>query len=325
MSFKFNFSSGAAEDSDSDTDAGPHTTTTRNGVTPDSTLIPPAQHTLASLLPLLPRNISYSFIPTTPALPRRELYDVRMQLMAEDDLSATPTQSVLIGSEDIRTRVYEGGLKSWECSLDLVEHLSGSGVIAEQSLELGCGTGLPSLIVLQELLKARRPGRLVLADYNFDVLRLVTLPNLFLAWVEVVKGLPMDEAGKGDLDACEELREEFLADITARGIDVGFVSGAWGAEMLDILNGEKWDLVMGSETIYSPATMGEFTDVLLGCLEGGGRGLVAAKRIYFGVGGSVEDFVAGINRRNGGWEVKTARDLLDVGVGRVILEVGRTS
>jgi len=247
-----------------------------------------------------------------------------MQLMSEDDLSATRTHAVLIGNEDIRTRVYEGGLKSWECSIDLAEFVSSTGGDPERSLELGCGTALPSLCVLRETLRRGGRGRLVLADYNVDVLRLVTLPNLLLVWADTVKGLPRGEA-KGDLDACDELREEFLADMAKRGIDIGFVSGAWGPEMLSMLGGEKWDLVLASETIYSPATTGEFTDVLLGCLEGGGRGLVAAKSIYFGVGGTVEDFVDGVKRREGGWEVKTVRDLLDVGVGRVILEVGRSS
>jgi protein-histidine N-methyltransferase len=59
-------------------------------------------------------------------LPRRELFDVRRQLMAEDDPQA---DSILSGidSSDIRTNVYEGGFKSWECSFDLARLLLDRG------------------------------------------------------------------------------------------------------------------------------------------------------------------------------------------------------
>lgn len=65
-------------------------------------------------------------------IPRRELFDIRMQLMASDeavnpqalkDSSSTPSL-VLLGNDDIQPSLYEGGLKSWECSLDLVSLLA---------------------------------------------------------------------------------------------------------------------------------------------------------------------------------------------------------
>lgn len=59
-----------------------------------------------------------------------------MQLMAEDKLDVSvdgegegeqTEKSALagLGDEDIKTSFYEGGLKSWECSVDLVRHLAG--------------------------------------------------------------------------------------------------------------------------------------------------------------------------------------------------------
>lgn len=55
-----------------------------------------------------------------------------MQLMAEDGLDisvdgeeqADKSALVGLGDEDIRTSFYEGGLKSWECSVDLVRYLA---------------------------------------------------------------------------------------------------------------------------------------------------------------------------------------------------------
>lgn len=59
-------------------------------------------------------------------IPRRELFDVRLQLMAEDEAnSAQP--AVGLDATDIQTNVYEGGYKTWECSIDLARLLLDRG------------------------------------------------------------------------------------------------------------------------------------------------------------------------------------------------------
>lgn len=58
-------------------------------------------------------------------IPRRELFDIRLQIMAEDGDDATA--AVGLDSSDIRTNVYEGGFKSWECSFDLAKLLLDRG------------------------------------------------------------------------------------------------------------------------------------------------------------------------------------------------------
>lgn len=287
-----------------------------------------------------------------------------MQLMDEDDdLPGTTTTSTsapppgaeekerdallqfINGHEDVRRGVYEGGLKSWEGSVDLVMWLSSNSPWGDwdgrvrsrrRILELGCGTSLPSLYLFQEALKSASAGgeggyTFHLADYNYSVLRLVTLPNLFLSWVLSCRPeLLLTAPANGDVEVSEELKGEFVEGLRGRGISLGFVSGAWGGEMVSLLRereggGEGYDLVMGSETIYEPATMGEFTKVLLGALTPGGRGLVSAKRIYFGVGGSVGGFVEGVRGVGGGWSVEEVESVGRErgGVGGVILEVRR--
>jgi protein-histidine N-methyltransferase len=90
--------------------------------------LPPTQHDLAQMLSQLPSKIAYSFLDveledgSAMSLPRRELWDVRVQLMAEDDGSGSVTEG--LGSHDVKTGVYEGGFKSWESSLDLVQVLA---------------------------------------------------------------------------------------------------------------------------------------------------------------------------------------------------------
>jgi protein-histidine N-methyltransferase len=60
-------------------------------------------------------------------LPRRELFDAKMQLMAEDDGGEDSSIFSGLDDSDIRTNVYEGGFKSWECSYDLAKLLLDRG------------------------------------------------------------------------------------------------------------------------------------------------------------------------------------------------------
>lgn len=88
--------------------------------------------TFFSQLATLPDRLHYSTVriesPTGKILhlPRRELYDIRVQLMAEDEAGNDETLND-IDKSDIRTGVYEGGFKTWECSLDLASLLLDRG------------------------------------------------------------------------------------------------------------------------------------------------------------------------------------------------------
>ena len=92
----------------------------------------------------LPSKLAYSTInidcvdSTTMKLRRRELFDVKLQLMAEDDAETTERVSGL-DDTDIRTNVYEGGFKTWECSLDLAKLLTNYNSQAKSSHMLDVG------------------------------------------------------------------------------------------------------------------------------------------------------------------------------------------
>ena len=87
-------------------------------------------------LDTLPSLISYSplQIPSSGGRPefslsRRDLFDARFQLISqtgteESDKSAEGLE-FLDAPSDLLPGVYEGGLKTWESSLDLVQVLSG--------------------------------------------------------------------------------------------------------------------------------------------------------------------------------------------------------
>ena len=83
-------------------------------------------------LATLPERISYSTVKIESPLgriahiPRREIFDVRLQLLQEDGNSSDQVIDQLENS-DLRAGVYEGGFKTWECSIDLASLLLDRG------------------------------------------------------------------------------------------------------------------------------------------------------------------------------------------------------
>lgn len=105
-------------------------------------LLPPTHHDLDWMLSRLPSRVAYNTLAVDLGgkgvvhLPRRELWDVRLQLMAEEedgeqqDAEARGDDSELepgLGKHDVKTGIYEGGFKSWESSVDLVKVLASEG------------------------------------------------------------------------------------------------------------------------------------------------------------------------------------------------------
>lgn len=73
---------------------------------------------------------------------------------------------------DLVSGRYEGGLKLWECSLDLTKYLQNLSRIPARVLELGCGHGLPGILC------AQKGSSVCLQDYNEEVIRHVTGNNV---------------------------------------------------------------------------------------------------------------------------------------------------
>ncbi|KAF9391188.1 hypothetical protein CPB97_007308 [Podila verticillata] len=130
---------------------------------------------------------------------KRNLEDVKFQMAQEDDefdveesankpneITGTTATSgpggvemlALAGKSDLVKGVYEGGLKTWECALDLVAYLAENKECydAKKVLELGCGSALPGIYLLTQSSSVK----VDLQDYNDQVLKLVTLPNVLL-------------------------------------------------------------------------------------------------------------------------------------------------
>ena len=178
-----------------------------------------------------------------------------------------------------------------------------------------------------------RAVHLSVADYNLSVLENATLPNLLLTWY-FDRFIATPEPA-GDLEIAPELLTQFVEDLSDKAIYLSGVSGTWNEAFTDLLipfrdpqsRYQIETIFLASETIYSPNSIRAFTQVLLEALksaeetQGHGRALVAAKKIYFGVGGGVDEFLKVLNELGG--KGATAWESKDGGVGRVILEVQR--
>ncbi|TGO16092.1 hypothetical protein BTUL_0032g00550 [Botrytis tulipae] len=299
-------------------------------------LLPPIYHTLEEFLKTLPSQIAYSTLVVKLddgkeiGIPRRELWDVRAQLMAEDEGNGEGLLG--LGNDDVKTGVYEGGFKSWESSVDLVKVLSGRTIVGEgrrRVLELGCGTALPSLAVFQWFLENTTSSTsgldLGLADYNPTVLQLVTLPNILLSWAQITKSESWEAEGELDID--EALISEFISALTSRNINISLFSGAWSPDFVSLVTDKlhlscENTIIIGAETIYSPTALKSFAETLMALLDlstGSNKtALIGAKKVYFGVGGSIEDFIEDVTAR--GALVNQVREESD-GVRRAVIEV----
>ncbi|XP_015605073.1 histidine protein methyltransferase 1 homolog isoform X2 [Cephus cinctus] len=164
---------------------------------------------------------------------------------------------------DLVPAKYEGGLKIWECSYDLGEFLLKEKIRLKDKtvLDLGCGAGIIGLIALHE-------GSTVhFQDYNTEVLKAVTIPNVILNLTDRNSIRNRCEFYCGDWKSFAELS-----------------SNKYDSE------DKKYDFIFTSETIYNPDNQKKLYEVFKKQLKKDGVGYVAAKMYYFGVGGSIGQF-----------------------------------
>jgi protein-histidine N-methyltransferase len=107
----------------------------------------------------------------------------------------------------------------------------------------------------------------------------------------------------------------FAESLATYSITLRFFSGSWEAFEMD---GAGYDLVLASETIYRLESLRPLARVLRRSCERDAACLVAAKVLYFGVGGGVAEFVRVVESMGGTIESAWERN---VGVGRRIMRV----
>lgn len=180
------------------------------------------------------------------------------------------------------------------------------------------------------------------------MLSLVTLPNLILATLAFLPSSSIEYeladdststtfTEPGTLSLTPELLSAFQDLLRKHQITLTFTSGDWShfAQTIE----QPYDLVLTAETIYAESSVNALLDVLQRASRGGWEDamerlkldgvqslmgessvvLVAAKVIYFGVGGGIDGFIQSLEERQGRHVT-----VLDVpkGVKRTVLRIG---
>ncbi|KAJ8930268.1 hypothetical protein NQ314_016935 [Rhamnusium bicolor] len=106
-------------------------------------------------------------------LSSNEVLKILQNKQSLDDLSTLKAEH---NHSDLLPAVYEGGLKIWECTFDLLNYINDNQLNFEHKnvLDLGCGAGIIGIL---SLLKG---STCYFQDYNSDVIRYITIPNVLL-------------------------------------------------------------------------------------------------------------------------------------------------
>ena len=273
--FKFNFS---YEDSDEERDVSPPES--RLEVFSEPSIVREAKEIL------IQSNLSVYLSSEVEEIPISggNLYikhvsdsNVEESLKDRQDVSGNDILTAAENSTDLIPLVYEGGLKIWECSIDLVEYLLESqvGFQGKLVMEIGCGAGLPGIYALLQ------GAEVHFQDYNDDVIEYVTIPNVLVNLAQQPKHCQSETASFGLLQTARKCCR--------------FFSGDWGS-VVDFINPEQvnemmYDVILTSETIYAVESHVKLYNFIKRHLkEPNGIAYVAAKTHYFGVGGGTRSF-----------------------------------
>lgn len=203
-------------------------------------------------------------------------------------------------------------------------------------LQLGAGTALPSMILYRHAIQNAMLGlTFIFADYNEEVLRLVALPNIILNWAAVTnydqlgESRPsLTEESKGEFELTPAVVDRFIAEMKCKNLTINLLSGPWSpalAECIPQSAPEMGLVILAAETIYSPESTTAFVELLAILLRRVkmAKAMIGAKRIYFGVGGSVDGLKEACREKGAvAYEIENhGVSGMDGGVGRALVEV----
>ncbi|XP_039752856.1 histidine protein methyltransferase 1 homolog isoform X2 [Pararge aegeria] len=194
---------------------------------------------------------------------------------------------------DLVTGKYEGGLKIWECTYDLIEYFETYpdeiNFKDVKVLDLGCGAGILGIYAFT------KKAFVTFQDYNKEILEHCTIPNVLLNIEE--------EEREDEIKRCK------------------FYSGDWASfdELLE--ESEVFDIILTSETIYNQQNYKKLISLFQNRLRDNGNIFVSAKTYYFGVGGGTRQFEAAIENTNLKSKVVLKRN---TGIQREILKINKS-
>ncbi|XP_067142268.1 histidine protein methyltransferase 1 homolog [Centruroides vittatus] len=219
--------------------------------------------------------------------------DCFLSYISSEDIQSDTLDTIQLANKDhsdLIPGIYEGGLKIWECTLDLINYLQENDIVKKgmNILDLGCGAGLAGIFAYL------KGANVDFQDYNEEVLRHLTIKNVLLNVNEQMTEVPK---------LCR------------------FFAGDWKS-IHDHFNKiflecPKYDIILTSETIYNPANQQDLLQLMKTTLKSNGRIYLAAKTYYFGVGGGLRQFEEEVGKEG----VFTAEvcQVFNIGVQREII------
>lgn len=154
---------------------------------------------------------------------------------------------------------------------------------------------------------------------------------MFLTWVAITQRDDLsilDSSSTGELEVTPSLVQQFTNDMKSKGITLVFLSGPWSSDLASMIPTSAPDsgsLILAAETIYSPGSTTAFVQILVTLLKRVkmAKAMIGAKRIYFGVGGSVDGLKEACREEGAvAYEIENhGVPKMDSGVGRALIEV----
>ncbi|NWY53884.1 MET18 methyltransferase, partial [Chionis minor] len=219
---------------------------------------------------------------------------------------------------DLIPGVYEGGLKIWECTFDLIDYFSKAEIqfTNKTVLDLGCGAGLLGIVALKG-----KAEKVHFQDYNSTVIDEITLPNVVANCIK--EGSKMGRGDDGKSSEPPPKRPKKAGCSPNALPKCRFFSGEWTEVSQLLLSSNKpfskYDVILTSETIYNPDYYGALHDTLAQLLDKNGCVYLASKAYYFGVGGGIHLFEKFVEERN---VFRTSIvKIIDKGLQRYIMEM----
>ncbi|KAK9095810.1 hypothetical protein Sjap_021307 [Stephania japonica] len=208
-------------------------------------------------------------------------------------------QVFALSNSDLVPGKYEGGLKLWEGSLDLVKTLhseiqSGQlSLVGKRVLELGCGHGLPGIFACLQ-----GAGLVHFQDFNAEVLQCLTIPNVN-ANIEK-QWNTKSETDDGQRSVMPEIRF-FAGDWSEIHQLLSHVRDDDCQNLLEPrsnqISASGYDIILMAETVYSVCSLQNLYSLMKKCLaRPNGVVYLAAKKHYFGVGGGTRQFLSVVEK-----------------------------
>ncbi|XP_063790395.1 histidine protein methyltransferase 1 homolog isoform X2 [Pseudophryne corroboree] len=208
---------------------------------------------------------------------------VEMTLSNSDSNSENIVSKTITSNSDLISGVYEGGMKIWECTFDLMKYLEEEDVVfkGKRVLDLGCGAGLLGIVALK-----RKAKEVHFQDYNSTVIEEITIPNILVNCDSDDVNENIEEKPSGKRYKKSGMKAGLL-------FSCRFFSGDWSHFRILMQNEMppmQYDIILTSETIYNPSYYSALHDIFQHLLAPNGIVYLTSKSHYFGVGGGVHLF-----------------------------------